>query len=109
MPVLYLSAPTGRTQQGSSGFFRTLQTIVASGIGPDYAIYSALIAQIHSGLKVVVFDRDQLLRVEGTLAGYIPKGKAGNGVQRYDLQILNLHPVAYTSPPPVNHCGVALV
>jgi hypothetical protein len=109
MPVLYLSAPMGRTQQGSSGFFRTFQTIVANGIGPDYAIYSALIAQIHSGVKVVVFDRDQQLRAEGTLAGYLAKGKAGNGVRRYDLQILNLHPVPYISPPPVNHCGVALI
>ena len=99
----------GRTQQGSSGFFRTFQTIVANGIGPDYAIYSSIISQIQPGLKVVVFDREQQVRAEGTLAAYVAKGKAGNGVQRYDLQIDNLHDVPYTSPPAVNHCGVALV
>jgi hypothetical protein len=109
VPVLYLSAPIGRTQQGTSGFFRTFQTIVANGIGPDYAIYSSIVSQIHSGLKVVVFDRDQQLRAEGTLATYVAKRKAGNGVRRFDLQIDNLHHVPYMSPPAVNHCGVALV
>lgn len=109
MPTLYLSAPRTRTQQGSSGFYRTFQTIIASGVGPDYAVYANLIPRIQSGLRVVVFDRDQQLRAEGTLAGFTAKGKARNGVQRFDLDIPNLRAVPYTTPPQVNRCGVALL
>ena len=54
MPTLYLDAPTGKTQQGTSTFYRTFDTIVASKVGPDYAIYSGIASQLSSGIKVVV-------------------------------------------------------
>lgn len=107
--AIYLSAPKATTQQGTSGFYKTFRTILASGVGPDYAIYSTLIPQLHSGMRVVVFDRDQQLRAEGTLANYVATNKAGNGLQRYDLSIANLHQVPYTAPPSVNRCGVAIL
>lgn len=106
--TLFLSAPAGKSQQGGS-FYKTFPSIIAVGVGPDYAISSSLIAQIQVGDRVVVFDRDHHLRAEGTLGGYTLKGTAGNGVKRYDLAILGLHPVSYTAPPHVNRCGVAVV
>lgn len=106
---LYLSAPYGRTQLGASGYCRTFQTILANGIGPDYAIYSTLTPRVQEGMPVVVFDRDRRLRAEGTLASYVARSRAGNGVQRYDLTIHNLHSVPYTAPRSVNWCGVAIV
>jgi hypothetical protein len=53
MPTLFLSAPKIRTQHGS-GFYRTFDTILSNGVGPDYGIYSNLVGQVHSGMRVVV-------------------------------------------------------
>jgi len=108
MPTLFLSAPKVKTQLGSS-FYRTFDTIVKNGIGPDYGIAANLIASVHAGMPVVVFDRDQKRCAEGIIAGYAPTSKAGNGVQRYNVQINNLTEVRpYRNPPKVNHFGVAI-
>ncbi len=110
MRTLYLSARHGMTQQGI-GFYRDFQTILTTSVGPDYAIYSHLIVRIHPGDKVVLLDRDQQLCAEGQVASHpIPKNKAGNGVQRYDIHISDLHLVPYVvGPSRFNRCGVALV
>src|SRR5438477_3972148 len=110
MRTLYLSARHGMTQQGTA-FYRDFQTILNTSVGPDYAIYSHLIVKIHPGDKVIVFDRDHEQLAEGLVAIHpVPSSKAGNGVQRYDIPISNLHPVSpYVAPPGVNRCGVALV
>jgi hypothetical protein len=107
MPVLYLSAPNARTQMGA--FYKSFNTILANGVGPDYGINANLIGLIHAGDMVVVFDRDQQLRAEGVVATYSPKGKAGNNVQRYDVHIHSLTVVPYTNPPRVNRFGVAVI
>jgi hypothetical protein len=107
MSTLFLSAPRARTTQGS-GFYRTFQTILSNGIGPDYGIYSTLIGQ-DPGDKVVVFDRDQQLQAEGVVANVTRKGKTANGVQRYDVHIRNLTTVPYANPLHVNRCGVAVL
>jgi hypothetical protein len=105
MPTLYLSAPSGRTKGGP--YYRDFVAILQNCVGPDYAIYASIAAQIHPGTKVVVFDRDHHLQAEGTVASLTPK--PSNHVQRYDVHILDLAQVGYKTPPPVNRCGVALV
>jgi hypothetical protein len=105
MPTLFLSAPKVRTAEGSD-FYKTFQSILSSGIGPDYGIYSSLIARIHAGDRAVVFDRDQRLQAEGFIAGITEKQKTRNGIQRYDIRIHSLTPVSYSDPPRVNRCGV---
>lgn len=69
MPTLYLSAPSKRTQAVLSTGTSTPQ----NRVGPDYAIYANIAAQIHPGLHVVVFDRDHQLQAEGTVASMTPK------------------------------------
>lgn len=107
MPTLYLSAPKGKTQPGThrKDFF----TILANRVGPDYAIHRNLIAQLHSGIHVVVFDRDRQLRAEGVVSNYNPTTRTGNGLQRYDVRIPDLTRVPYTNAPRVNRCGVAVI
>jgi hypothetical protein len=106
-PTLFLSAPKIRTKQGA-GFYRTFDTILLSGVGPDYGIYANLIGQVRSGMRVVVFDRDVQRCAEGVVVNYIPTKKAGNGVQRYNINIHKLREIPYTSPPKVNYFGVAI-
>jgi len=107
MPTLFLSAPKIKTQHGS-GFYRTFDTILLNGVGPDYGIYSNLIGQVHSGMRVVVFDRDVQPCAEGVVVNYVKTKKAGNGVQRYNVNIRNLKEVPYVYPPRVNYFGVAI-
>jgi hypothetical protein len=106
MSTLYLSAPKARVQLGS-GFYRDFYTILQSRIGPDYAIYANIFAQLHPGIRVVVFDRDRRLQAEGVISAVEPR--PGNRVQRYHVHTANLTQVPYTNPPGVNRCGVAFV
>jgi hypothetical protein len=53
MPTLFLSVPKVKTQHGG-GFYRTFDTILSRVFGPNYGIYSDLIGQVHSGMRVVV-------------------------------------------------------
>jgi hypothetical protein len=106
MATLYLSAPKARTQIGP--FYRDFYTILQNRIGPDYAIYANIAAQIHPGIHVVVFDRDRGLQAEGTISAVTPK--PSNRIQRYDIEIPDLSQVQCTSSlPSVNRCGVALI
>jgi hypothetical protein len=113
MATLYLNAPAGRTQQGTSNFYRTFDTILTTKIGPDYAIYSGIASQLSSGIKIVVCDKEAQSprRAEGTMAGnLVLSGAAGNGARRYDVSIPNLIEVEYVAPPAqFNHWGVAFV
>jgi hypothetical protein len=106
MPTLYLSAPKVRTQVGG-GYYRDFYTILQNCIGPDYAIYANIRAQLHPGIRAVVFDRDRHLQAEGVVSAITQK--PSNRVARYDVHIPNLTQVPYTNPPNVNRCGVAFV
>jgi hypothetical protein len=111
MPTLFLNAPKTQTQHGS-GFYRPFQHILATGIGPDYGISAGEMAQIHGAgvnLKVVVTDKDARLQAEGVFHHCIPKAKAGNGVQRYDVYTGGFTPVSYTTPPRVSRFGVRFI
>jgi hypothetical protein len=107
MKTLLLSAP--KDKNAASGLHRTFNSILASNIGPEYAIYANLVGQISTGMKVVVFERIDRRQAEGVVTGVNPTGhKTGAGVSRYDVLIRDLHEVQYTHPAPVNRCGVAI-
>ena len=108
MPTLFLSAPKVKTLH-ESGFYKTFDTILQNGLGPDYGISANLINRVYVGMPVVVFDKYQKRRAEGVVASYSPTIKAGNGVQRYDVKIHNLKEVwPYSNPPKVNYFGVTI-
>jgi|SRR2546428_641789 len=106
MATLYLSAPKARTQAGP--FYRDFYTILQNRVGPDYAIYANIASQIHSGIHVVVFDRDRGLQAEGTVSAVIRR--PSNRVQRYNIEIPDLRRIEHARPiPSVNRCGVAFI
>jgi hypothetical protein len=105
MSTLFLSAPRGKS--AASTLHRTFNTILQSGVGPDYAIASKWILQISPGMKVVVFDRDDRRRAEGRLNSVATSGeKTGQGILRYHVHIRDLHTVPYADPPKVDRLGV---
>ena len=107
MNTLLLSAP--KDKDTATGLHRTFDSILASNVGPEYAIYANLLAQITTGMRVIIFERTSGRQAEGIVAGVNPTGhKTGAGVPRYDVLIRDLHEVKYTCPDPVNRCGVAL-
>ena len=106
MRTLFLLAPHSRTQPGTHR--RDFYTILANGVGPDFGISTNLISQVNAGMRVVIFDRDRQLQAEGTVTGYNATFKAGNGTQRYNVDLRGLAPQQYTNPPKVNRFGVAI-
>ena len=82
MPTLYLSAPKARTQPGI-GFYKDFYWILQHRLGPDYAIYAGISAQLHPGVRAVVFDRDRQLQAEGVISALAPQ--PSNRVQRYHV------------------------
>lgn len=103
MLTLYLSAPYDKTQQ-MGAYYKDFYTILNSAVGPDYAIHSGLLAQIQSGMPVVVFDRVRQLQARGIVDHVAPRPYSR--VPRYHVYIRNLAPVRYNRPPRVNRCGV---
>ena|SRR5579872_2176502 len=108
MKTLLLSAP--RDKDSASNLHRTFESILASHIGPDYAIYRNLVSEIATGMKVVVFDRTARRQAEGAVESLnATVNKTAGGVLRYNVHIRNLQVVQYTNPPNVNRCGVNIV
>jgi hypothetical protein len=104
MLTLVIHAPKARVRKdGSRSFLGTFN----SGVGEEYAIYSTL-PPIPSGSKLVLLSKDEELRAEGDVLQLVPKGKAKNGVQLYDVHVRNLQMVSY-KPEPLNRCGVAVI
>jgi hypothetical protein len=107
MRTLLLSAPKDKDE--ASLLHRTFDSILKSGVGPDYAVYGNLIGQTIPGMKVILFERVDCRQAEGFVDAVTPTGhKTGGGVSRYNVVIRDLHPVPYTHPPSVNRCGVGL-
>jgi len=52
--------------------------------------------------------KDEQKRAEGELIRLVRNGKAGNGIQRYDVHIKNLRMVSY-KPESLNRNGVAII
>jgi hypothetical protein len=56
---------------------------------------------------VVVLNKEQRERAEGTLDRLEKAGKAANGMQRYNVYIRDLSKVDY-QPEALNRCGIAV-
>lgn len=87
---------------------RSFQHTCEHHVGDEYAIPSALVAQINPGCTVVVLSKDERKRAEGKLVKLVPKSKANNGMQRYDVHIADLKIVAYKSEA-LRRTGIAVI
>lgn len=103
--TLVLSAPD--TRLGKARHCKSFEQILATGIGPDYAIYRHLAEQITTGCRLVLICNDKGKRAEGTLSEIARSGEARNGVQRYNIRISGLTRVPFV-PESLNRCGVSL-
>ena len=105
MPTLVISAPRQKAElEQKRSFERTVET----GVGDEYAIPAGKVVQLYAGCKVVVLDKDQRKRAEGTLVELVPRSKANNGMQRYDVLIKDLRLVDYKSED-LGRTGVAVI
>lgn len=105
MTTLVINAPRRTvTSEDKKSFEHTLST----GIGEGYAISKASAARCHVGCKVVLLSTDERKRAEGILLKLEAAGKAGNGLQRYDVHMESLTRVAYR-PEHINRNGVAVM
>ena len=104
MAILVLHAPRTGTLENKRSFASTL----ASGIGDEYAIPQNLVAKLSSGCKVVLLNKDDAERAEGTLVELVPTSKAGNGIQRYNVRVADLKMVPYRSER-LTRTGVAVI
>ena len=105
MGTLVINAPKAKAEQESK---RSFESTLTSGVGDGYAITKGLFAQLSAGCGVVLLDKDQGKRAEGTLVQRVPTEKAGNGIQRFDVHIKNLKIVRYKSER-LNRNGIAIV
>jgi len=106
MHTLYLLAP--RSKNNPSSRHRDFYTILANGVGPDYGISTGQMGQIHSGMPVILFDRDRALQARGTVTSCSATTRAANGVQRYNVTVRGFSREPYTHPPRMNRFGVAI-
>jgi hypothetical protein len=105
MSTLVINAPKAKVIQESKQSF---EATFASGVGDGYAIAKSLFGQVSTGSGVVLLDKDQEKRAEGTLVQLVPTEKTGNGIQRYNVHIRNLKMVPY-KPESLNRNGVAVI
>jgi hypothetical protein len=104
MTTLVIHAPSRKVaQEAKRSFEKTLQ----SKVGDEYAINRHLLPRLNSGCRVVVLDKEQEKRAEGTLVKLEPRSKTDNGIQRYDVHIADLKRVEY-QPEVLNRCGIAV-
>jgi hypothetical protein len=106
MATLVINAPKAEIRQTNAQSFETTFT---SGVGDGYAIAKGLFAQLSAGCGVVLLDKDQRKRAEGTLVRLVRiDEKTGNGIQRYEVHMKNLRMVPYKSER-LNRNGVAVI
>ena len=104
MTTLVIHAPSSKVvQESKRSFDKTLE----SRVGDEYAIYQNLLPRLSAGCRVVVLDKNQRKRAEGTLVKLEPRSKTENGIQRYDVHITDLKRVEY-KPEALNRCGIAV-
>ena len=107
MPTLVIHAPHSQVQQNQKQSFN--QTL-ATGKGEGHAISRVLFQQLSPGDDVMVICNVHRKQAVGKIKELIPTLLAGNGIQRYDVVMLDLKPVAYTSSDVrLNRNGVTIV
>lgn len=103
--TLVIHVPASRSQQQQWASF---DDTLAAGLAEDCAIYQALHDQIEDGCGVVLLDKEQGKRAEGTMTSIAKTTKAKNGVQRYNVYVGDLKRVQYKSER-LNRCGISLI
>ncbi len=107
MPTLVIHAPHSEAQQNQKQSFS--QT-VATGRGDGYAISRGLFGRLSPGDDVVVICKVHGKQAAGQIQELIPTVRTGTGMQRYDVLMANLEPVAYThGNTRLNRNGVAVI
>lgn len=107
MTRLVIHAPSGRKTH--SGRPKTsFAAILASGVGPRYAICEKGVKNLPDRSEVVLLDKVKKRRAEGVLVNLAPTGtQALPGVYRYDVHFNDAAVVPYKSET-LNRCGVAV-
>src|SRR5436853_423350 len=67
MPNLVSECPKARTQP-RRGHYRNFYTIRQNHVGPDYAMYANIGAQLQYGFRAEVCDRDRHLQAQGVVS-----------------------------------------
>lgn len=106
MATLIIHAPKTMAEQQSK---RSFQATRESGIGDGYAISR----YVHDELAfasdaVVLLDKVDKRRAEGTLEKLVENGKTETGMKRYDVHIKGLKEVKY-KPERLGRTGVAVI
>ena len=93
-------------QNQKQSFNQTL----ATGRGDGYAISRGLFNQLSPGDDIIVICKVHQKQAAGQIKELIPTVRTGTGMQRYDVIMVNLKPVAYThSNTSLNRNGVAVI
>jgi len=111
MTTLVIHAPGAKAKKGAP----TFEDILATGVGPGYAIYESYISQLTiPGSKVVVLSNNKIgplhkrERAEGLLVKLVQTTKTRGGIWRYDVYFEKWKMVGY-APEDLNRCGVAVI
>ena len=105
MAILVIHAPQWREEKENA---RSFESTIRLGVGDGYAIYKYLVDQLTPRCGVVIICKDKMERAEGILNKLVPTETTRNGIQRYDVHIDNIKPVAYKRER-LNRCGVAVI
>ena len=107
MPTLVIHAPHSEVKQNQNQSFNQTFT---TGRGDGYAISSGLFTQISPGDAVVMICKVHKKQAEGRIKELCPTVKAGNGIQRYDVLMVDLKMVPYTHESiRLNRNGVTVI
>lgn len=102
--ALVLNAPYSKFK----GTGETFEEITSSGFAGGYILSENDVAQLNTGCKVVLLDKERERRAEGQLKSIEKAEKAGNGQQRYNVYFEKAKQVPYISEG-LKRSGVAVI
>jgi len=92
--ALVLSA--ARDKVSTANAAPSFEQIVATGIGPTYAISDSDRRKISIGCRVVIIDKQKRKRAEATVDRFVLAGKTETGMQRYDVHFKDVQEATYS-------------
>jgi hypothetical protein len=102
--ALVLNAPHSRFR----GTGETFDEMFKSGLAAGYILSENEVAQLSTGCKVILLDKEKERRAEGQLKTVKKAEKASNGKQRYDVHFEKAKLVPYISES-LKRNGVAVI
>jgi hypothetical protein len=103
--TLVIHTPTWRARRDDA---KDYERTLASGFGAGYALSRAEAEVCEPGCRVVVLCKDARKRSEGRLKRLVPTEKAGNGLQRYDVEFTGMCELPYRDER-LRRTGVAVL